>query len=334
MSSTVTFIHGLSNKPEASYLHELWKRKLAHEGFSLDDNGVLSSMVYWADVLYPSPDTDLAAYESAAAGDEALNDARMAVTLATEKLPPDEQKFIEQLSAELAITAEDLDPATLSPEERRQIGYERIPLPAWLRNRLMAKLVRDAHLYFFNKEFSPRSDANFRVRDELRKRFVDALKAVKSSDRPGGCRIAQHGHSHRLRLPDARARVSEHRRPRHHRQPARPRRGAGLLSEVDARERLPDGAIEGSLGQRVRSARRRGGRRSRPSPTTIARTAARSSRTSRSPTGASGGTASASTCKARSCALAWRRCSRRIGREPDRRPGDRDPGRDGQVCEG
>ena len=184
MSATVTFIHGLSNKPEASYLHELWKRKLAHEGFSLDDNGVLSSMVYWADVLYPSPDTDLAAYESAATGEEALNEARVAVTLATQSLPADEQKFIEQLSAKLAITGEDIDPATLSPEQRKQIGYERIPLPAWLRNRLMAKLVRDAHLYFFNKDFTPRSDATFRVRDELRKRFMDAVKAVKDGDRP------------------------------------------------------------------------------------------------------------------------------------------------------
>jgi len=184
MPATVTFIHGLSNKPETSYLYELWKRKLAHEGFSLDDNGVLSSMVYWADVLYPAPDTDLAAYESAAGGDEALNDARIAVTLTTQSLPPDEQQFVEQLSAKLAITGEDLDPATLSPEQRKQIVNERIPLPAWLRNRLMAKLVRDAHLYFFNKEFSPRSNVTFRVRDELRKRFLDAVKAVKDGDRP------------------------------------------------------------------------------------------------------------------------------------------------------
>jgi hypothetical protein len=184
MSATVTFIHGLSNKPEASYLHELWKRKLAQDGFSLGDNGVLSSMVYWADVLYPSPDTDLAAYESAATGEEALNEARVAATLATHSLPADEKKFIEQLSAELNITGEDIDPATLTPEQRRQIAYERIPLPAWLRNRLMAKLVRDAHLYFFNKDFSPRSDATFRVRDELRKRFLDALIAVKDGDHP------------------------------------------------------------------------------------------------------------------------------------------------------
>ena len=48
----------------------------------------------------------------------------------------------------------------------------------------MAKLVRDAHLYFFNKDFSPRSDATFRVRDELRKRFLDAVIAVKDGDRP------------------------------------------------------------------------------------------------------------------------------------------------------
>ena len=48
----------------------------------------------------------------------------------------------------------------------------------------MAKFVRDAHLYFFNKEFSPRPGVTYRVRDELRRRFVEALKAVKADRRP------------------------------------------------------------------------------------------------------------------------------------------------------
>jgi len=56
------FVHGLDNKQEAAYLHGLWKRKLAHEeGPDLDSNGVSSAMAYWADVLYASPDTNLAA---------------------------------------------------------------------------------------------------------------------------------------------------------------------------------------------------------------------------------------------------------------------------------
>src|SRR4051812_13599440 len=100
---SVLFIHGLSNKPEATYLLELYKRKLAHEeGFSLADNGVESSLIYWADVLYPAPDSDLAAYESAAAGDETLQEAREAVTVSTDDLPADERAFIARMSLKLA----------------------------------------------------------------------------------------------------------------------------------------------------------------------------------------------------------------------------------------
>ena len=63
----VVFVHGLDNKPEAAYLQQLWKRKLGHDnGLDLDVNGVGGSMVYWADVFYPEPDTNLAAYERAA----------------------------------------------------------------------------------------------------------------------------------------------------------------------------------------------------------------------------------------------------------------------------
>jgi hypothetical protein len=180
----VAFIHGLSNKPEHKYLHALWKRKLGQEGFDLDDNGVESSLIYWADVLYGSPDTDLAAYESAATGDELLAEAQTAVTIAPDKLPPDERAFVERLSHEIGLTDEDFDPAALPSGEREALRYERIPVPAWLRNRLMGKFVRDAHLYFFNKEFTPRSGETFLVRDELRQRFIDALKTLKSGAQP------------------------------------------------------------------------------------------------------------------------------------------------------
>jgi hypothetical protein len=182
---TALFIHGLSNKPESNYLLELYKRKLAFEdGFDFDTSGVASSLIYWADVLYPTPDTDLAAYESAATGNEMLQEGRDAATLAPDKLPEKEREFILKMSASLAIGAEDFDPAALTAEQREALRYERIPLPAWLRNRLMAKLVRDAHLYFFNKDFTPRTGETFKVRDELRKRFLDALTAIKVEGQP------------------------------------------------------------------------------------------------------------------------------------------------------
>jgi hypothetical protein len=186
--ASALFVHGLSNKPEQKYLLELYKRKLAHEdGPSLDDAGVAAAIIYWANVLYPAPDTDLAAYESV--GAEILQDARESVvldptTLPADGVPPDEREFMLKMSAALDIGTEDLDPAMLTEQERDQLRFERIPLPAWLRNRLMGKLVRDAHLYFFNKEFTPRTGETFLVRDELRKRFIDALKAVKAEGRP------------------------------------------------------------------------------------------------------------------------------------------------------
>ena len=62
----VVFVHGLDNMPEADYLFNLWKRKLAFEnGLDLDSCGISASMNYWADVLYESPDTNIAACESA-----------------------------------------------------------------------------------------------------------------------------------------------------------------------------------------------------------------------------------------------------------------------------
>ena len=48
----IVFVHGLDNKPESGYLHQLWKRKLGHDnGPDLDPNADSASMVYWADVF-------------------------------------------------------------------------------------------------------------------------------------------------------------------------------------------------------------------------------------------------------------------------------------------
>ena len=45
----------------------------------------------------------------------------------------------------------------------------------------MERFVRDAYLYFNNEQFSPRPGTTFRVRDELRKRFVDKLGAASGN---------------------------------------------------------------------------------------------------------------------------------------------------------
>src|SRR3954471_19173619 len=56
----VTFIHGIANKPKEDELRRIWVRALeeAAEPLSLSNEGVTSSMVYWADLMYAAPITD------------------------------------------------------------------------------------------------------------------------------------------------------------------------------------------------------------------------------------------------------------------------------------
>ena len=57
----VTFIHGISNKPPAEDLLRIWRETLASTAapLPLGDLGVTTSLVYWADLLYDAPDSDL-----------------------------------------------------------------------------------------------------------------------------------------------------------------------------------------------------------------------------------------------------------------------------------
>jgi hypothetical protein len=179
----VVLIHGLDNKPEADYLHQLWLRKLAHEeGLDLETSGVGSAMSYWADVLYDVPDTNLAAYESIAGEIEMLGaPVDSAIDLGT--LAPEDAARVRRLAARFDVDPENLTEDPIPVEELAAVRQERIPAPAWLRKRIMARFVRDAHHYFFNLEFSPRQGAAFRVRDELRRRFIESLR-VAGDNRP------------------------------------------------------------------------------------------------------------------------------------------------------
>jgi hypothetical protein len=172
----IVFVHGLDNKPESGYLHQLWKRKLGHDnGPDLDANGVSGSMVYWADVFYPEPDTNLAAYE------RAIGDIELCAgplhPWAADGGSPEELARLRRLAERCGV---DLSaPGAIEPaaEEIAAVQQERVPVPSWLRYRVMARLVRDAHHYFFNLETTPRSEARYRARDEIRRRFVEALRA-------------------------------------------------------------------------------------------------------------------------------------------------------------
>lgn len=187
----VTFIHGLANKPEAQKLYEIWLRALARGdgGLDLAAEGVSSRLVYWADVLYAQPDPDVAAYESTA--------ERSAEEVDASGNPPppvaanaQEQAFLDAMRANFTrlsdteiAAAEAAEAATGAPQPVTAPGatpLERIPLPWWLKKRIMAAQLRDAHHYLFNVEHSPRPGTTYRVQTEIRRRFIDALKAVDS----------------------------------------------------------------------------------------------------------------------------------------------------------
>ena len=52
----VTFIHGICNKPPKDQLLKDWMAALAQGGLDLEQRGVSTSMVYWADVMYAAPE--------------------------------------------------------------------------------------------------------------------------------------------------------------------------------------------------------------------------------------------------------------------------------------
>lgn len=202
----VTFIHGLSNKPELTALRRIWLNALSkhgasgNAGLSLGVNGVTTSMVYWADVLYPEPDANVAAYESTEESSAEEVDGsgnasipightqaeRQYIAAARARMTGESEAAIDAiLTQELHDTAAALESydGQVLREDLEEIKLERIPLPWFIKKRIMEAYIRDAYLYQFDKTFSPRDGVEFRVREEIRRRFVQSLKEVGDVDK-------------------------------------------------------------------------------------------------------------------------------------------------------
>jgi hypothetical protein len=180
----ITFIHGIANKPAADELLSIWRRALGETGrdpLRLGTQGVTSSLVYWADVLYPAPDPDVAAHEgmdeSTAQAVDGGGDPPLPTPVSAES-----EAFIEALRARLTVLADDeLDREAPAPLAAR--GLERVPLPWSIKKRIMAAFLRDVHHYLFNAEARPRPRETYRVQDEIRRRFITELSVV-GADHP------------------------------------------------------------------------------------------------------------------------------------------------------
>lgn len=175
----VTMVHGIGRKPEADALLAIWRRALAQgeDGIDLGAEGVTSSMVYWADVLYPAPDPDVAAHEGADELEALASEVAVVgepITL-QDAVDPD---WLARLGGKLLLQealTEGMEPPTPSAPPARP-GDERFPLPWVLKQKFLAAFLRDVHHYLFDVEHEPRPGERYRVRQEIRRRFVSKLQ--------------------------------------------------------------------------------------------------------------------------------------------------------------
>jgi hypothetical protein len=184
----VTFIHGILNKPSQNELLNIWNGALAagEWGIDLGANGVSSSMVYWAEVLYAAPD-QAAGHESA----DAMPDSR-ATDVPFSWLAgasPLEREIVNRIAAKLdqkmAASIGDVAPSpSTAVAVTTGIVLERIPLPWDIKRKVMESLLRDVHHYLFNSTSEPRPGEQYKVQDEIRKRFLADLAANRPATGP------------------------------------------------------------------------------------------------------------------------------------------------------
>ena len=177
----VTFIHGIANKPPLDDLLRIWRETLADaaEPLPLGDRGVSSSMVYWADLLYEKPEEDLSAYEGV------LENTAEAIDGGGNAPPPrpqtaEEAAFIAALRAKMTTLSDaELETAAPVPAPAAPQGaLERVPLPWFIKKRVLNAYLSDVHHYLFDVEYAPpgRTPA-VRIQQTIRRRFAEALCA-------------------------------------------------------------------------------------------------------------------------------------------------------------
>lgn len=182
----VTMIHGIGNKPPADRLLASWVDALAEDGeaagVDLPTGGVSSSMVYWADVMYDEPGTAEEAHEST--GPEVITPERDEDVEWIDDLDDQESAFVDSLRDQLGYEAPSPQNDDYQPPRDAEDGtFEGIPIPWFVKRRLMKAFLRDVHHYLFNDISKPR-DESYHVQDEIRRRFVADLRAAQAGAEP------------------------------------------------------------------------------------------------------------------------------------------------------
>lgn len=187
----VTFIHGSGNKPPKVQLLQDWEHAIDQSGtrIALAQYGVTTSMVYWADVMYAEPQSIGEGYESVSDDMEKddEDDSWRQV------LEGDQRLFVDSLANTLRMdvpspNGDDFEPLV----SELGLRFESIPLPWFIKRRMMRALLKALHHYLFDAKFSPRPDKEFQVQDHIRQRFVDQLTS-DTANREGPHVVVSHG---------------------------------------------------------------------------------------------------------------------------------------------
>lgn len=179
----VTFIHGISNKPAPAELLRIWREALAGapEALPLGDFGVTTELVYWADLFYDKPDDNVGAYEGV------LENTPEAVDGSGDAPPPaprsaEEAAFLDGLRKQLTVMSDaEIGAADAAVPAQPQGALERVPLPWFLKKRILNAFLRDVHHYLFDVEFAPPGRAPVPIQRTIRERFVQALASPQVS---------------------------------------------------------------------------------------------------------------------------------------------------------
>jgi hypothetical protein len=170
----VTFVHGLANKPAPAELRRIWLDALrapvvGDRGFDPGATGVSDTFIYWADLFYSRP---LSATDYESVSDE------ITASLVGAKTSIPSDAWMETMRRHYPEAGEAYSEPPVSPDLPL---YERIPLPGFVKQAIMAEYLREAHGYLFNVNG---------IRDTIRARVVEDLKKC-----PDGTRRVIVGHS-------------------------------------------------------------------------------------------------------------------------------------------
>lgn len=174
----VTFIHGIGNQPEEAALLRIWRNALANasEPLPLGDEGVSSSMICWADLLYAEPEPDTGAFEGVLENFPGAIDAA-GNALAPVPRSPEAAEFLQSLRARMTAfdegELENGEVPDVPPVPQGQL--ERVPLPWFIKRRFLDTFLRDVHHYLFNVTFAPTGKSPVPIQTTIRKRFVEGL---------------------------------------------------------------------------------------------------------------------------------------------------------------